>query len=266
MVGRSQRIRTLGKPKRKSKRHKGRKLPLGVYPAPRGEGWSVMDWEKGGKLKYYKKFDNIREATYERLLWTQGHHWNITEDIPKDAFGFIYKVTNLNTGKMYIGSKQFYYWNGPVGGYKCTDPSDEWWDPLAWRPGMWEKYTSSSDDLNIEILKGSIYDYKFDILELCQDKLELHLAEVRHMMKRDVLEATDEHGNWLYYNKNIAGKIFRPPFSMSDAKEMIEQSKEDMRNYYLKPNRCEECDDVLPFGKMGTCPACDAIMLEVGFG
>jgi len=250
--------------KKKKKRYKHRKFPLGIYKSK--GGFQVKAWDEEGNISHLGTFKSLRRATYERLVWTQGHHWHLNDlEIPRDSFGFIYCVTNLKNNRMYIGSKQFYYWNGPVGGYKCTDPSDEWWDHRAWRSGMWEKYITSSDELKLEILKGDIWDYKFEILELCPDKLTLHLAEIKHMMKRDVLEATNSMGQWLYYNKNIAGKIFRPPFSLVDAKEMIRKSKDDMRNYYLLPNHCPTCGDMIPYGKTG-CIACSAAILEVGFG
>jgi len=247
----------------KKKRYKNRKYPLGVYKSK--WGYQAKAWDDLENVFHLGTFKSIREAVYRRLIWTQGHHWELNGMvIPEDSFGFIYLVTNRDTGKMYVGSKQRFYWDGPVGGYKCTDPSDEWWDPRAWKDGQWKTYTTSSDEIILEIARGNVYDWKFEILELCSDKLELHLAEIKHMMKRDVLEATDSRGRWLYYNKNIAGKIFRPPFSLEDAKVMIEKSKDDMRNYYLKPNHCPICGDMLPFGRKD-CIACSAEMV-LGFG
>ena len=32
------------------------------------------------------------------------------DQIPKDAIGFVYCITNLSKGKMYIGKKSLYHW------------------------------------------------------------------------------------------------------------------------------------------------------------
>ena len=57
-----------------------------------------------------------------------------------DFFGFVYRITNLQNGKQYIGRKYFYQKRKPKGGKrKVTSESN------------WKKYYGSSDELKEEI-------------------------------------------------------------------------------------------------------------------
>lgn len=227
-----------------------RGLPKGVYAI---EGrYRASIWESGSKLVWQRMFDTAEEATYQRQLELHGHKWQGLPRDPLGNFGFIYLITNNKTGKMYVGKKQLYFWDGPVGGFKCTNPHDEWWDPKAWRESDWKEYVSSQKELAEEIKDGNPWDFTYEVLEVCQDKLQLHLAEIRHQTNRNVLEATDADGNYLYYNKNIASMIFRPPFKKEELLKARFETLEKMREYYLKPRTCEDCDRVIPYGEV-TC-------------
>lgn len=233
--------------RRKSERDNG--LPDGVY---RKELKSMPDKfrgiivEAGKPNRYTKSCTTPEEAAYRLSLKKYGNHWNLEDTC--DFFGFIYLVTERKTGKQYIGKKQMYYWDGPTAGYKCSDPSDEeWWDPKAWRDGEWRTYMTSSDEIKELIAKGNPWDFTWEVLRTCKNVLELHKAEVAYQEAYDVLEALDEDGSYHYYNKNIAGLSFRPPFRRADVKEAIRKTAEDARNYYLKPD-LDEAGRVIPFG------------------
>ncbi len=190
-------------------------------------------------------YDTVEQAEYMATLGRFGHHWVGMQAGP--YFGFTYLITNKRTGKRYVGLKQFYLWNGPVAGYKCTDMENEWWDAKAWRDNKWQEYTGSSIKLNNEIALGNVYDYKFEVLEMCRTKLDLHLAEVLYMQEHNVLEAVDEQGDYLWYNENIAGCEYRAPFRKCDVKEAAEGTMEAARKYYLKPSLMPD-GSVIPFG------------------
>ncbi len=225
------------------KRKKNQGLPKGVYETKgkyRAKYWTGNKLANGGS-----GYGTPEEAEYTSHVIQHGHHW---KDMNKENhWGFIYLITCRATGRMYIGKKQFLLWDGPVGGYKCTDLEDNWFDDGAWRNNDWKLYTGSQKDLNRDIRKGNIWDYKFEVLAMCKNKLDLHLAEVMFQMEADVLEALDDKGDYLYYNKNIAGQEFRAPFSKQDALTMRVVDEEALRNYYLKPDLDGE-GHVLPYG------------------
>lgn len=235
-----------------------RELPVGVYIIEGRDGYRATIWDKSRKTYQVGVFDSVEEAEYKRLVKLQGHHWTIHEssDVekldPKNYWGFTYLITNKKTGKMYVGKKQFRLWDGPPGGYKCTDPTDEvWFDESMWRPNDWEFYTGSQKDLNNELWNP--WDWKFEVLTQDRDKLQNHLSEVLEMMERNVLEALDENGEYLYYNKNIAGLEFRAPFLKRDMKAKQADTMVDVLRYYNRPALCPKCEAVIPYPGTGGC-------------
>jgi hypothetical protein len=231
-----------------------RGLPKGVYPT-RTDKFSAITWEFGGKLKYVGTFETPEEAAYNRLVAMQGHHWEGMPENPLNYFGFVYRITSLETGKIYIGSKQFHLWTGPKGGYKCTDPKDPRWNKTVWKESDWKDYTGSSEELNEEIAKKGKHMYRYEFMHLCRNKLDLHLTEVQYQVNNNVLEAVDANGNYKYYNKNIASKLFRAPYRVCDVEEARAMSIDFMEEYYLNPQKCSGCSSIIPFG-ISYCPRC----------
>lgn len=234
--------------------------PLYVY-LHRGK-YQGRYWDKQ-KLHTVGSFSDPREAAYASLVAKQGHHW---EGMPTDIsgfFGFIYLITNRDTGKKYIGSKQFFKWAGPQGGYKETNPMAPYWDSKAWAENDWQFYASSSDELSAEIKRDGAKNYQFNILELCEDKLALHLCEIKWMVELDVLEALDEYGEYAFYNKNIGRCLFRAPFKHSDVEAARAISEDAARRYYLKPTHCPKCGRVIPFGFTTCTCATSSSALEI---
>lgn len=241
-----------------------REYPRGVYKIYNGKFQAIYWISPSRELTYVGTYETWEEAHYRRRMAKDGNHWGIRDS--EDWFGFVYEITNRKTGKKYIGKKQFYFWSGPVGGFKCTDPSDEWWDPKAWVESDWSTYTGSSQELKDDIAKGNPWDFTYEIVELCRDKLDLHIAEVLLQKKLDVLEATDAKGDYLYYNKNIASMVFRAPFVKADLEEKRSVTDEEIRKYYLKPLICAACSNVIPFGHAKCACGNEVIPVKVVFG
>lgn len=229
-----------------------RDLPKGVYKIK--DSYRAATWDSSGKTKHLGLFSTPDDAEYARISNLQGHHWQGEDMDPVGNWGFIYKVTNKTNGKKYIGRKQYRLYNGPPGGYKCTDPQDaDWFSPDAWRPNDWEFYTGSSNKLNADMVELGVTSFKFEVIKQCANKLDLHLSEVKEQMARNVLEATGDDGEYLYYNENIAGQEFRPPFRKADVSEATEQTLEEIHRYYLRPRMCPDCNSVIPYRGECTC-------------
>jgi hypothetical protein len=228
-------------------------LPPGVYQREIGK-YRAMYWD-GESLRTIGSFASPWRAYYDlNLSLNGGHHWEGMPDSHLSYFGFIYLITERSTGRMYAGKKQFYYWDGPVGGMKYTDPQSPLWDAKAWKPGEWELYTGSSEELNEAIEKNGIENYRFQVIAVSRSKLDLHIAEVNYLLARNVLHARTPDGKqYLYYNKNIAGMEFRPPYFPEVLEEERAKDLEEIRNYYLKPQVCPECNRILGF-RITECP------------
>tara|TARA_R110001592_G_scaffold99593_2_gene283699 strand:- start:406 stop:828 length:423 start_codon:yes stop_codon:yes gene_type:complete len=116
-------------------------------------------------------------------------------DLPDDCVGFVYQITNITSGRMYIGKK--------LSRFKRSRP------PLKGRKNKrrykvdsdWQDYYGSSDDLTIDVNKLGKANFKREILFFCRSKSELSYVEAREQFARKVLESND------YYNGHIRVRV-----------------------------------------------------------
>jgi hypothetical protein len=123
------------------------------------------------------------------------------KEIPEACFGFIYIITNLKTGRKYIGKKQFSsYRSKKVKGKKNRKrfilESD------------WKDYWGSCKELLEEIRLLGSENFSREIVKLCKTKGELTYSEVELQIKSDCLTAILEDGTRAYYNSNIMSRWF----------------------------------------------------------
>ena len=128
-------------------------------------------------------------------------HWTTNEAFNNDIlpYGFIYIITNTLTGKKYIGKKQIKSVKKlkPLKGRKNKRHFDIETD--------WKTYTSSSNDVNEDIVKLGKDKFKFEIVRFCQSKFELAYFEAKLQFENDVLLKPG------FYNGIINCRIGRAP-------------------------------------------------------
>lgn len=128
-------------------------------------------------------------------------HWALNENvlIDESTFGFIYEITNTVTGKKYIGKKQCKakLKRKPLKGKKNRR--------IEIKESDWKEYTSSSTELNEDILKYGKDKFIFKIIRACGSKWELAYFEIKEQIDKNVLMRDD------YYNGIINVRIGRPP-------------------------------------------------------
>jgi Putative endonuclease segE, GIY-YIG domain/NUMOD3 motif len=141
-------------------------------------------------------------------------HWIFFEEFNEEEwFGFIYKIYELDTGREYIGKKQFTKIRRKViAGRKNRKVIKSQSD--------WKTYTGSSIELNEQIKLKGLDNYKFEILSLHTSKGSLHYAEVRTQITEDVLRTKMENGQRKYFNKVINGVKFLPPEERTEESKM----------------------------------------------
>ena len=133
---------------------------------------------------------------YENPWLYQGEPF--TSDNIGDFFGFVYRITNLQNGKQYIGRKYFQQKRKPKGGKrKVTSESD------------WKKYYGSSDELKEEIKKVGKNTFKREIMSLHKTLGHVNYEETRQLFLNNVLTEEDTDGTPKYYNSNILGRYMR---------------------------------------------------------
>jgi hypothetical protein len=131
--------------------------------------------------------------------WEFPYEFDITE-----WFGFIYRIVELNTGREYLGKKQFFSnRTKAVKGRKNRKHFKIESD--------WKKYSGSSIELNKSIELYGKDNYKFLIVSLHKTKGSLHYREVELQVTEDVLRTRLPSGTRKYYNGNISAVKFYPP-------------------------------------------------------
>ena len=117
------------------------------------------------------------------------------EDTPEEYQGFVYCITELDTGKKYIGKK--FFWKPktlPVTKtrkrrVKTRTESD------------WRKYYGSSKQVLSLVESKGVDNYKREILKFCKTKGECSYWEAKLQFEYDVLLKEE------YYNEFIGCKI-----------------------------------------------------------
>ena len=117
------------------------------------------------------------------------------EQLPEDCVGFVYEITNLSSGRKYIGKK--------LAKFKRSRP------PLKGRKNKrrykvesdWKDYYGSNDDLLLDKQKLGPEKFKREILFFCKSKGETNYIEAREQFARKVLESDQ------YYNGHIRVRV-----------------------------------------------------------
>jgi hypothetical protein len=128
------------------------------------------------------------------------------EDFPQDTIGFVYKVTNICDGRIYVGKKILFNnltktltkkeiaaWSSPgrvPRKKKVVKESD------------WESYWGSNKHIKEDLKNMGEKCFTREILTFCKTKKQLTYYEVYWQMKLEVL-AIDS------YNDNIQGRFYR---------------------------------------------------------
>lgn len=116
------------------------------------------------------------------------------EEVPANAYGYVYLITNNLTGRKYIGKKLFWFRKTKVvkGKKKRLKVESDWRD-----------YWSSSDEVKLDVKTIGEINFTREILHICQNKGTCNYLEAKEQMLRGVLESD------LYYNAQIQCRVHR---------------------------------------------------------
>ena len=126
------------------------------------------------------------------------------DDLPKfeEAVGFVYKITNMVTGRFYIGKKSLYSERKTkISNREKTQTKTRKTFKRVVKESNWKSYYGSCAELTEEIAMTDSKFYQREILEVCYSKKYLGYCEIAHQFKNDVLTANS-------YNGNILGRYF----------------------------------------------------------
>jgi len=104
-----------------------------------------------------------------------------------DIIGFVYKITNLNDGRFYIGKKLF-----TRAGYKTIKKKKK----KIRVESDWKNYYSSSEELNEDVQKLGKNMFRREILRLCKSKSECTYYEAKYQFELSVL-LENTYNKWI---------------------------------------------------------------------
>jgi len=122
-----------------------------------------------------------------QLNWLYNNK-DFTEEQIDDNYGFVYRITNLVSGKQYIGKKFFYssktkQVKGKKKKFKVAS--------------NWQTYYGSNDILQKDVIIHGLDNFKREIIHLCKSKGECGYLEAKEQFVNGVLESDDYYNNWI---------------------------------------------------------------------
>ena len=125
----------------------------------------------------------------------------ITE-LPEDAVGFVYLITCITTGKMYVGKKLAKFAKTTYKVVKLKNGTKKRKKIRSKINSDWQDYFGSSDELNKDVILLGQDSFKREILRYCKSKSEMSYYEAKYQFDNDVLLNEDK-----WYNGWISVKV-----------------------------------------------------------
>ena len=123
------------------------------------------------------------------------------ETLPEDCVGFVYLITNISTGRMYIGKKLAKFSKTTQKTVKLKNGSKKKKKIRTKVDSDWRDYYGSSPELSKDVESQGKDNFKREILYYCKSKSECSYIEAREQFSRRVLESKD------YYNGHIQVRV-----------------------------------------------------------
>lgn len=124
----------------------------------------------------------------------------ITE-LPDTCVGFVYIITNVISGRKYIGKKLAKFSKTTYKTVKLKNGTKKKKKVRSKIDSDWRTYYGSSPNLTADIVKLGKENFKREILYMCSSKAECSYIEAKLQFEHKVLESND------YYNNIIQLRI-----------------------------------------------------------
>ena len=139
------------------------------------------------------------EGLYENA-WTYKGTAFTSDDIG-DQFGYVYRITNIQSGKQYIGRKYFVQKRKPRGGGRRRTSESNW-----------KQYWGSSKELNEDRKLLGNSTFRREILSTHATAGRVNYEETRQLFINNVLTEALDNGEPAYYNSNILGRYYKKDY------------------------------------------------------
>jgi hypothetical protein len=125
----------------------------------------------------------------------------LVEQLPEECVGFVYIITNTDSGKKYIGKKLAKFSRTTYKTVKLKNGKKKKKKIRGKIESDWQEYWGSSPNLTADINTLGKDKFTREILHYCKSKSETSYIEAREQFERKVLESQD------YYNGHIQVRV-----------------------------------------------------------
>jgi hypothetical protein len=125
----------------------------------------------------------------------------LVETLPEDCVGFVYLITNTQSGRMYIGKKLAKFSKTTYKTVKLKNGAKKKKRIRSKIDSDWQDYYGSSPALTEDVTQLGTEKFRREILFYCKSKAECSYIEAREQFSRRVLESND------YYNGHIQVRV-----------------------------------------------------------
>jgi hypothetical protein len=122
-------------------------------------------------------------------------------ELPEDCVGFVYIITNMLTGRKYIGKKLAKFSKTTYKMVKLKNGNKKRKRIKSKIDSDWQEYYGSSPNLTADIEKLGKENFKREILHYCESKSQTSYLEAKEQFLRQVLESNE------YYNGHIQVRV-----------------------------------------------------------
>jgi hypothetical protein len=125
----------------------------------------------------------------------------IVESLPEECVGFVYLITNLTSGRKYIGKKLAKFSKTTYKVVKLKNGTKKKKKIRSKIDSDWREYYGSNTELSKDVDTLGAENFKREILFYCKSKSECSYIEAREQFTHKVLESKD------YYNGQISVRV-----------------------------------------------------------
>jgi hypothetical protein len=123
------------------------------------------------------------------------------ESLPEECVGFVYLITNLISGRKYIGKKLAKFSKTTYKVVKLKNGTKKKKKIRSKIDSDWREYYGSNLELSKDVDTLGTENFKREIMFYCKSKSECSYIEAREQFTHKVLESKD------YYNGQISVRV-----------------------------------------------------------
>jgi hypothetical protein len=125
----------------------------------------------------------------------------LIEQLPEECVGFVYLITNIATGRKYIGKKLAKFAKTSYKTVKLKNGTKKKKKIRSKIDSDWRDYYGSNVELSKDVEQLGKENFRRDILFYCTSKAQCSYIEAREQFNHKVLESKD------YYNGQISVRV-----------------------------------------------------------